>query len=399
MKIFYRNLYLKKIEPYINKNIIKVITGQRRVGKSFILLQLIERIKKKFTDLNIIFIDKEKFEFRSICDSNTLFEYISAKSSKDKLNFVFIDEIQEIKDFKSALLEFYNRDNFDIYITGSNSTLFAGDLSSNLAGRFIEFTIHPLSFNEFVEFHGFEPTKDTLFNYIKFGGLPYLVHLEFDEIVINEYLKNIVNTVLLKDIVAGYNIRNVNFFERLILFFSENIGTVFSAKRISDFLKAQKIKLSVNTILNYISYLNNVFLLHSVAKYDIKGKKKFEIFEKYYFEDLGIRNSIVPYNITDISKIMENLVYNHLLINNYNVFVGKLNSKEIDFVAVKNNKTVYIQVCYMLGDDAVIEREFGNLLKIQDNYRKIVVSLDEYANHDFKGIEHLNLLDFLKVFD
>lgn len=393
-----RGLYISRVKPYIGKGIIKVLVGARRTGKTYILYQIMDEIKKSEKDANIIFINKEHHEFNIIQNHNDLFQFVAKRSEKKKKNFVFIDEVQEIKDFEIALRELLVKD-FDIYCTGSNASMLSSDIATVLSGRYIEIPIYSLSFKEFLRFHKLENNKEGLNKYIKYGGMPFIINLELKDEIIYHYLKNIYNTIVLKDIVSRYSIRDVDFIERLTYYISDNVGSYISAKKIAEFLKSQKLSMSIVTIQNYLKYLSDAFYIDKAPRYDIKGKRLFEINDKYYFRDLGLKHAIVPYKTGDVGKTLENMVYNHLIVCGYKVYVGKLNSLEIDFVALKNNLTVYIQVAYLLPDSDVIEREFGNLLAIQDNFRKIVVSADEYSSEGYLGVEHIHINRFLTEFE
>jgi predicted AAA+ superfamily ATPase len=391
-----RKLYIDRLTPYMGKSIIKVIIGQRRVGKSFLLFQIMdELIAQGCKKENIVYINKEKLEFDHIRDYNDLVLYVKNQSKKNKVKAIFIDEIQDIALFEKSLRHWHAEGKYDVYCTGSNANLLSGELATYLSGRFIEFEVFSLSYLEFLDFHKLQSGKDSLLKYIRYGGLPYLINLELNDLVVFDYLKNIYSTIVLKDIVARFGIRNVVFLEKLIEYLADNIGSLVSAKKISDFLKSQKIKISSQVVLNYLSNLVAAFIVFKVPRADIRGKKIFEINDKYYFEDLGLRNSLIGYNLADIGKVLENLVYMHLRINGYVVFVGQLGEKEIDFVAEKNGEKIYIQVAYLITNEATRKREFGNLLAIGDNYRKIVVSMDDIAGGKHDGIEHLNIIDFL----
>jgi len=394
MNIIKREKYLEKIRPFVGKNIIKVFVGARRTGKTYILYQIIDRIKENDKEANIIYINKEQHEFKTITNDENLYEYVVNKSVGEKNNYVFIDEIQEIDKFELALRELLIK-GFDIYCTGSNAKMLSSDLATHLSGRYIEIPVYGLSYSEFIEFHKLQNNKETLIKYIKYGGSPYLVNLEFDDEIIYGYLRSIYNTIILKDVVSRYNIRDVDFLERLTEYLSDSLGSYVSSKKITDFLKSQRISLSVNTVLNYLQYLTNSFFTDKVQRYDIQGKRIFEINDKYYFRDLGLKHSIVPYRTNDISKIIENLIYNKLVNEGYKVFAGKLGDREIDFIATRREEKMYIQAAYLLSEEKTIEREFGNLLEINDNYRKIVVSADDFAISDYKGVEHKNILQFL----
>jgi len=390
-----RDGYIEKIRPFIGKDLIKVLTGQRRVGKSYLLYQIIDEIKSVDNESNIVFINMELFEFSTIKDSNDLISYVNSNLDKNKKNYVFIDEIQDIEDFEKALRHFQASNTADIYCTGSNASLLSGELAPLLSGRYIEFHVSGLSYNEFLRFQEIEKNNDSLIRYIRFGSLPYLRNLPNDEAVIYEYIKSVYNTILYKDIVSRFNIRNTALLENLLRFLMDNIGNIFSAKRISDYLKNQKINLSPKVIIEYIKHFENAFLLYGVKRYGISGKKIFEIGEKYYYEDLGIRHAIGGYRIADIGKIMENLVFKHLQQKGYQVFVGTLGENEIDFVGRKGNASIYIQVAYRIENKKTHEREFGNLLRISDNFRKMVVSMDDYIEGPYEGIEHMHIREFL----
>jgi len=399
MKIIKRENYLRQVKPHFGKNVIKVLTGQRRVGKSYLLKQIMEIFEASDQKINIIYIDKEKLEFDAIRDYRDLYAYIIEKTDKNCPNIVMIDEVQEIESFEKALRDLNENPAYDIFCTGSNANLLSGELSTFLAGRYVQIQVHSLSYGEFLVFHQLESSVDSLGKYIKYGGMPYLMHLnlEEDEIVF-DYLKNIYNSIILKDVVARHNIRNVNFLDRLVLFLADNTGSVLSVKNISDFLKSQKVRISVNTVMNYLDFLIHAFFVHKVSRYDIAGKKIFEINEKYYFEDLGLRHTIIGFRQNDMGKILENLIYTQLKFKGYDVYVGKQRDMEINFVAKKQDKTIYIQAVYLLKDKKTIDREFGNLLKLKDNFRKIVVSTDEFAQGNVKGVEHLHIMTFLKEF-
>jgi predicted AAA+ superfamily ATPase len=394
-----RKLYVRKIKPFIGKKLIKVLTGQRRVGKSMMLKWLIKLISEEQADANIIFIDKEDYQYDHIKDYHDLMTYVN-NHRKSGMNYLFIDEIQEITAFQKALRSLYNLDNFDIYCTGSNAKLFSSELSTVLSGRQIVIQIGGLNFNEFCLFHKLTESGESLLEYMKYGGLPYLMHLPNEDEIRFEYLKNIYATILFRDIVQRQQIRDASFLTDLLKFLADNTGNIFSANRISAYLKAQRINKNVNLILNYIKYIEEAFFINPVKRIDLNGKKIFEVGEKYYFEDIGLRNSIVGFHIRDIGKIMENLVFLHLRNHGYDIKTGQSKNKEIDFVATRNNERTYIQVCYLLSEPATIEREFGNLVSIRDNYPKYVISFDSFSTpNTYKGIKHLTLLEFLQKFE
>ena len=399
-KIIAREKYIEKIRAFIGKNVIKVLTGQRRVGKSYILLQLIDEIKNSVVGANIIYINLELEKFRYLKTSKDLYEDINAKLVENNLlNYVFIDEIQEIADFQNAVRSLHVEQKCDIFITGSNANLLSGELATLLSGRYVNFEIHSLSYKEFQLFHNLENSQQTLEKYLTFGGLPFLKNLELSENQSFEYLKNVYSTILLKDIVAREKIRNVAFLENLVAYLADNIGSLFSALNISKYLKNQQIDISTQVVINYLHSLVNSFFVHKVVRFDVAGMKIFEIGEKYYFEDLGLRNVISGFNaVKDIAKILENAVYLHLIQCGYKVFVGKIGDKEIDFVGEKNGIKIYVQVSLTMMDEKIQEREFGSLLLIPDNYTKYIVTLnDMHIGNNYKGVQCLNLREFLEI--
>lgn len=390
-----RNTYIDRIRPFIRKSLVKVLVGHRRVGKSFILYQLMEVIRQEEPDANIIYINKEDISFIDIKTCQDLNAYLLSRTMDDRVNYIFIDEIQEIQDFRLVIRSLALDANNDIYITGSNSEVFSTDLANELGGRYIEFPIYSLSYLEFLDFHRLENTNEALEQYIHYGGLPYLLHLPLEELVVMEYLKSIYSTIILKDVVQRKNIRNTLFLEQLVLFLAGNVGNLFSAKSISDFLKSQKVDISPYVVGEYASALADAFIVHQVKRYDIAGKRFFERGEKYYFEDLGIRNVIAGYKPQDRGQRLENLVFNHLLYSGYEVKIGSVGSEEIDFVCQRGGEALYVQVAVELSGQATIEREFGNLLRIKDNYPKVVVSGEKSFENTYEGVEHIYIKDFL----
>ena len=380
-----RKGYIDRIKPFMQKSVAKVLTGQRRVGKSFLLYQLIEEILAEEPDANIIYVNLEDFTFSSLQTAEDLHSYIISHSKEKVKNYIFIDEIQDIPGFEKVIRSLLLNEDNDIYITGSNAKMLSGELATYLSGRYIEFKIYSLSYSEFLEFHGLTESETSYELYSRYGGLPYLLNLPLEDETVNEYLKSVYSTIVFRDVVSRYKLRNTLFLEKLIQFLSENIGNLFSAKNISDYLKSQHTAISVNQIQSYTEYLNNAFLIHRVERYDLIGKRVFEIGEKYYFENMGIRNIVIGYRITDKAKILENLVYNHLLYKGYDIKVGYYGDKEIDFVGEKNGEKLYIQVALKIDSDKTAEREFGNLLKIQDNYPKIVVTEDTFSGNSYEG--------------
>ena len=313
----------------------------------------------------------------------------------ERKNYIFIDEIQEIADFKVTIRSLAIDDNNDIYITGSNSEMFSSDLANELGGRYVEFRIYSLSYLEFLNFHKLSNDDVSLEKYFHFGGLPYLIHLPLEEPVVMEYVRSVYSTIILRDVVERKKIRNTVFLEQLIRFLANNVGSLFSSNSISDFLKSQQVKISPNQVSEYADSLVEAFVVHRLGRYDIVGKKIFERREKYFFENMGIHNAIAGYKPQDRAKRLENIVCNHLLFCGYDVKVGTLSSEEIDFVCTRGRETLYVQVAIELSSPETIAREFGNLLKIRDNYPKIVVSGERSFENSYEGVEHIYIRDFL----
>lgn len=392
-----REQYLKKIRPYYNKQLIKAITGQRRVGKSYILRKIKDELKVLYPKANVLYIDKEKHEFEGVSTHTELIHWVKNNTKRGK-NFLLIDEIQEIENFEKALRSLLSDGNYDIYCTGSNSQVFSGELATYLSGRQIEIRVHSLSYNEFILFHKLKSSKESLSLFMKYGGLPYLIHLPKKDEIIFDYLENIYATILYRDVISRHQIRDTAFLENLLHFLADNTGSIVSANKISDYLKSQKAGKNVSVVINYLSFIEQAYFVTAVKRREIAGKRIFETGEKYYFEDIGLRNAIGGFKPEDIGKVLENVVYNQLVFLGYSVFVGKEGDKEIDFIAEKNGEFVYLQVAYLLSNGNVVKREFGNLQLIKDNYPKYVITMDELPiNTSFRGIRHINLLKFLNL--
>jgi hypothetical protein len=340
-------------------------------------------------------------EFRMIHNDQDLSQYLKTQINPAKDNYLFIDEIQDIDHFEHTLRDLQAKDSCDIFCTGSNAKMLSGELATYLSGRYIEFHIHSLSYPEFLLFHQLPDDQQSLTKYLTYGGLPYLSRLELNDEMAFEYLRNVYSTILLKDVVKREGIRNIDFLETLAIYTADNIGNLFSANNISKYLKSQRVDISTLQVINYLKALSNAFLIHKVGRIEINGLKKFEIGEKYYFEDIGLRNSQIGFDLQrDIHKLIENAIYLHLSILQYEIYVGQQDGLEIDFVALKQGKKIYVQATYLIVDEKTKEREFGNLLAIPDNYPKYVVSLNPLnTGSNIEGIQHLHLADFLKKQD
>ncbi len=397
-----RDEYIKKIVPFIDKDVIKVLTGIRRSGKSVMLKLLMEELKKRKINKNqFIYINFENLKYRNLKNYEKLYDFILNKANKKYKNYyIFLDEIQEVEEWERCVnsLRVDEDFNFDIYITGSNAKLLSGALSTYLAGRYIEFVVYPFSFKEFFEIIQEKnqkiKVKEAFQNYVKFGGMPFLHNLNYNYETSMQYLQDLYASIILKDITQRNNIRDTDLLERIINYIIINIGNTFSATSISKFFKSENRKVATETILNYIKACEEAFLVYRVARNDLLGKKILNVNEKYYVADHGIREAIMENNQKDINQVLENIVYFEMLRRGYNVKIGKVDNLEVDFVCKKNDETIYIQVSYLLASEDTKEREFSVLENIKDNYPKYVLSMDEF-DMSRNGIKHVNLIEFL----
>ncbi len=411
-----RKHYLEKLKKWTNKRVVKVVSGMRRTGKSSLLKLFINELKKNgIEEKNIIYINKELFEFDELKTYRDLYEFvlqrvkscttsISSNSFERFLGyFIIIDEVQEIKEWERAVASFL-AEGADVTIAGSNSKLLGSDLSHLLSGRYVEINVYPLTFSEFLDFRkklGKEKVnspEEAFKQYLKYGGLPAIHILPFEGEVIFQYLASVLDTILYKDVIGRHKIKNVAVFDRVVRYLFDNIGNITSAKKISDFLKSQNLKTSVDTVISYMKALQDAHIIHQVERFNIKGKRQLELYHKIYITDVGLRNSLLGYRYQDLSGILENIVYMELLSRGYKVWIGKVDNLEVDFVVrsvTQPDEIKYIQVCYLLADEAVVEREFKSLLKIKDNYEKVVMSLDKFFPSQIEGVKHVYLLDFL----
>ena len=398
MELISRPNYYSKVEKFLGKGILVVLTGQRRVGKSYVMKELAQR-KSQLDDACVIYIDKEKTSFDFIQNYKDLVDYIEEHRVVGKHTYVLIDEVQEINEFERGLRNFYDRQDIDVIVTGSNSDTLSSDLATLLSGRYVEVFVQGLSYEEFLTFHNLTDGDDALRKYINYGGLPGLRPVGFEEPeVVRQYLQGVYNTIIVKDIIRRNKVRNVPFLENLIKYVGDNIGKPLSATNIQNYMGSNKNDVSKNLILKYLKSITDAFIVHNVTRYNLHGKKLLESNEKYYFGDVGLRNFIVGgRRVNDIEKIIENLVYQHLVRMGYTVTVGQMFATEIDFVASNGDDTVYIQVCYLVSEESTFKREFGNLQKINDNYPKYVISMTPFMDSSkYEGIVHISLVNFLK---
>lgn len=398
-----RETYLNEIKNFMNKPVIKVITGMRRSGKSMILKLISQELLELGVNKNnIIYINFESLMFAELTEFKKLYEYIMEKSKeREGRVYILLDEIQEVKHWEKSINSLMVDLDCDIYITGSNANLLSSELATYIAGRYVEIKIYPLSFKEYIEFAKVENPDKILSNdeyfsqYLQFGGLPGIHNFNYDKNNIYQYLSDIYNSVLLKDVIARNNIRDIELLERIVLYIFDNIGNTFSAKNISVFLKSQGRKLSRETVYNYLKALENAYIISKVQRYDIKGKAILETQEKFYLTDLGLRHAKLGYRANDIAGYLENIVYLELLRRKYTVNIGKLQTKEIDFIGTLRDEKLYIQVTYLLASPETMEREFFPLKNIKDNYPKYVLSMDNLESYNIEGIKREKIIDFL----
>lgn len=399
MEVITRKCYADIVDSWIGKGNIIAIVGSRRVGKSYVVKDFIQRHKDD-KDANIIFIDKEKKIFKDIKTKDDLDNWIEERFQAGKHNYILIDEAQEIAHFEESVCNWYSEEDTDVIITGSNSKMLSGELATLIAGRHVEVRIHPLTYSEFLQFHNLADSDESLMTYLNYGGLPGLrkVGLDSDEQVW-AYLSSVFNTIVLKDIMERHDIRNIPFLNNLIAFYADTTGKLTSANSIAKYMKSQQADVSSNLILLYRSFYAEAFLLDVVPRYDIHGKKIFQSNEKIYWDDLGLRKLKAEGGMDSyIEKVIENVVYKHLRFLGYDVKVGVLNAGEVDFVCTKPGETVYVQASYIVAEESTREREFGPLEKIRDNHPKYVISATPLlTRRDENGITHLSLRNFLKT--
>lgn len=395
-----RETYMRRIRPFIGNDLVKVLTGIRRSGKS-VMLGLIqeELVQRGVNRRQMISLNFENMSNAHLCTAEALHQEIMQRASQvaGKV-YLFFDEIQEVAAWEKCVNSFRVEMDCDIYITGSNAKLLSGELATYLAGRYVEFVIYPFSFGEFIElYHTVFPNADPrecFAQYLTMGGMPYLSNLLYDEAASRQYLRDLFNSVELKDIVKRAGIRDVDMLERIIAYITANIGTTLSSTAISKFLKSEGRSVSPETVLNYIKACTDAFLFYQVKRQDLQGKKILSVNEKYYVADHGIREAVFGGNRKDINLVLENIVYMELLRRGYKVTVGKIADREIDFVCEDKGNKLYVQVAYLLASEDTVRREFGVLASVRDNFPKYVVTLDEF-DMSRDGIKHRNIRDFL----
>ena len=388
-----RHQYLEKLKKLKDMQIIKVVTGFRRCGKSTLLLQFQEYLKERgVDDSQIISINFEKLEFEHLLDYKELYSYITERLHPEKMTYIFLDEIQLVEGYQKAVDSLFVRDNVDIYITGSNAQMLSGELATLLSGRFIEIEMLPLSFAEFYELVGGD-RRNAWKRYFTNGGLPYTAYIN-DEDILHDYLLGIYNTVLLKDVVERKKVQDVTLLKSVISFLFDNIGNIVSSKKISDSLVSYGRKTTSVTVENYIESLSEAYVVYEANRYDIKGKQHLKSLEKYYVVDVGLRKLLLGSKNTDIGHTLENIVYLELIRRGFAVSIGKIDDLEIDFIAEKDGDKEYYQVSASVLDPATFEREITPLRKVSDNYPKYIITMDEISSNN-EGIRQVNVIDFL----
>lgn len=398
---FVREQYIKRILPAIGNKLIKVIVGQRRCGKSYIIRQLVKMLIKenKINPKNIFYLNKEMFEFERIVTAHDLNEiinyYKSVYQPKGKI-YLFIDEVQNIDNWEKLIVSLAQHplNEYELFISGSNSKLLSGELATLLSGRYIITQVFPFSYKEYLDYKKLENSKEHFIGYITTSSLPEVFHLQGDEIK-NHYFQSLKNTILLKDIMYRHNIRDYVLLEDIFLFLLNNVGSLSSIPNIIKYYKSKNRKVDYTTVAQYISYMQDAFILHEAARFSFKTKELLSGEKKYYVNDIGFRNYLYPSLISDIGAVLENITYLHLRLAGYNVKIGAGYNYEIDFLANKQSKKQYIQVSYIMPDQKTVEREFGALEKIKDSFPKYVISMDDVLIPNEKGIIHEHIWDFI----
>lgn len=394
-----RQAYLERLRPFLGKPVVKVLTGMRRVGKSYLMRQIIEQLRRDgVPEGNILYIDKESVAFDDLRTYRDLDKAVQAALGKrGGSRFLFVDEVQEIEGWERAIASIAGQGNIDIAVTGSNAHLFSSELATRMSGRYVEFPIYALSFQEHLTFRGAsrqDPQAEFL-DYLRFGGLPAIHHFDRDADTIYQYVASVFSTIVLKDIVRRHQVRNVMLLESIARYLFDNTGRVTSAKSIADYLKSQRLRVGVETVQNYLAYFEEALLAHRTRRFDIKGRRLLEIYDKFYLGDVGMRHALLGFREGELTGVLENVVYLELLRRGYQVHIGKFGDREVDFVATRRGERLYVQVAYLLATPETIEREFGVLKAIPDNYPKLVLSMDTAFGDDVEGIRRRHIVDFL----
>lgn len=394
-----RELYINKLLAYKDTEFIKVITGIRRCGKSSLLKIFKDEILKENKKANIIYMNFESFEFDDIKNYKEMYDWIKERTKQNQKNYILLDEVQRITGWEKVVNALLIDIDSDIYITGSNAYLLSSELSTYLTGRYIEIKVLPLSFKEFLDFTVLEDNisiEDKFIEYVKFGGMPGIITIKNEADLYENVIKGIYNTVFMKDVVERNKLVDGSLLEKILKYLMSNIGSQISSKKIADYLTSQGTKITHNTVLNYLQMLENAYIIYKAPRYDIKGKELLKTLEKYYIVDTGIRNVTLGFRNSDFGHIIENIVYFELLRRGYDVTIGKTDALEVDFIATKSNDKKYFQVTYTMLEENVKQRELNSLRQINDNYEKIVLTMDKlYNNTSEDGIKIKYLIDWL----
>ena len=400
-KMILRTIYIEQVVGFINKPQIKILTGIRRSGKSTVL-RLLEKelLQRGVSKQQIIHINFESFVYADILKARELYGYIKTQIKGSLKHYLLLDEIQEVEHWEKVVNSFLVDFDVDIYLTGSNSHLLSSELATYLAGRYVEIPIYTLSYKEFLDFRTYyfpkeQNTVNLFLQYLRKGGFPVIHTSDYTEESAYKVVYDIYSSAILRDTVQRYKIRDVELLERVIKYAFDNIGNTFSGKNVADYFKSQQRKIDINTVYNYLYALEGAFILYRVPRFDIKGKEILKTQEKFYVSDISIIYATMGNRDRMIGGILENIVFLELKRRGYNVYIGKLDNTEIDFVAEKQGKKIYIQVAYKLENEQTIEREFNNLLAIEDQYPKYVVTMDEFWRDTIEGVKHLYITDFL----
>ena len=395
-----RNSYFQSVNNFKDKQVIKVFTGMRRCGKSVLMEQYIQKLRNEgISDSQIIFIRLDDLENELLLHYSNLYAFIKSALLDDKMNYVFIDEVQMCHDFQKAVLSLFNYKNVDLYLTGSNADLLSGELATLLSGRYVTIDMLPFSFSEYLECtkeNNFpeQSLEESYFDYIRFGSMPFTVQLQKNQESIYQYLNGVYNTVIVKDIARRHQIKDMEVLESVIKFMFENCGNICTSKKISDTLTTSGRKTTQPTVENYMHFLEECFLIYKVERYDVRGKERLKNLAKYYITDIGLRNMLLGFRNIDMGHILENLVFLELKRKHFEIFTGRNNEAEIDFVVKKQNQILYIQVAESVKDSATLERELSAFKNINDSYPRILITMDKSLNEDYNGVRNINALDF-----
>ena len=395
-----RPLYTERILPFMNKPLIKVITGVRRAGKSALIQLLIDHLTAGGVPAgNILNINMESLEFEALGDYRKLYDHVRRHLPGTAECYLFVDEVQNVVEWERAIASILADGLADVTISGSNARLLSSDLATRLTGRYVEIPVYPLLFSEFIRFQGMESGSPDVHgawtSFLRYGGFPGIHYLRLEDEPVFTYLNSLYHTIALKDVVNRHEVREPAQLDGITRFLFDNCGNITTAKRMTDYMKAQRLSVSLSRVQNYLSYLEEAFLVLRCRRYDLKGMRHLELYDKFYMTDIGIRHGLVGYRDNDIAGLLENVVYLELLARGYTVSVGKFRDYEIDFVAERQTERLYVQVCYSLSDEKTVDREYRSLRRLPDNHPKLVLSLDTVQPANRDGIRWQNLVDFL----